>query len=229
VARPPLLDRALETGALREKGRIMEDDEDPPVHMDFGVITGKARVPSTVVVSVPMDVTARTNARVSVETDVVGVRVTGWRGGGAMLDVTLAVEVGRRATGRFRLRCLGAGVAVEGDGSIEIEEADPICVTVWAVMGGKGSADIPVPEDLWQNKPYRAFFEGKRAREFSLSSDRGVVEAGAKTFPFKLYYSPRAPRATEVKLVIDLGDSEVIVQVQGVCCGFQGKKWGHRA
>jgi hypothetical protein len=147
-----------------------------------------------------------------------------------MLNVTLAIDVGRRARGRFRLKCAGAGVAVVGEGLFDIEEADPIRVTVRAVMGCRGSATIPVPEELWQNKTYRvSFCEPSRPIEFSLSGNRGDVEAGAKTFPFKLFYAPRTPRATQVKLVIDLGDTEVVVLVEGVCCGFPGKKWRHRA
>ena len=93
-------------------------------------------------------------------------------------------------------------------------------------MGGKSWAELPIREEIWQAKPFLAYF-APRCREFSITVDRGVVEAGAKVMPFKIVFAPKDSRPKETMLIVDLGDMEQVVKVTGTVCGFQ-RSWGRR-
>jgi hypothetical protein len=96
-----------------------------------------------------------------------------------------------------------------------------------AVCGGSVSMKVPVPEPLAVNQSFTAFFEPKM-KEYWLSQSKGTIPAGAKEFPFSIYFAPRDVHPTETLLVVQCGDVEMCVKICGSTGGFEGRRWGER-
>jgi hypothetical protein len=150
------------------------------------------------------------------------------RGAGRSAEVILAIDSRKSLDLPFQLSVEGTGgYTTKGEGRLVVERPAAYVLGMQAVCGGQQSADCPIQEEFWQNKKYSAFFEPK-LKEFWISQNKGVIEAGAKTFPFKVFFAPRDPRPIETILVVDCGDVEITVKVCGSCGGFQGRRWGER-
>jgi hypothetical protein len=188
--------------------------------VDLGVISGKVGVSSSAVVLLPMGVEERVGMKVCLSSSVAGVGLAGFRGRGEHVEVTIGLESRRHGGGTFEVECMGKGKSVIGKGRVVFDFGDPIVVEIKAVLGGKGSASVPLQEVIWQTKSFLACFEPP-VRGLSVSSNRGELQAGAEVFPFKVIYAPTSPKPVESRLVVDLGDVEVVALVRGSTCGFR--------
>jgi hypothetical protein len=165
--------------------------------------------------------------KATVTSDVPGVRLLRVRPAGDEVEVDLIVEAKRSGHGTYRVRVEGDAAVVEGEGQIAVERADPVHVDMQSVIGVPVSADIPLVEDLWQNKQFHARMEPELGC-FTISCAKGVCAAGAKSMPFRVFFNPKDARPVEVTLIVDFGDFEVTALVRGSVGGFAGRRWANR-
>jgi hypothetical protein len=83
-------------------------------------------------------------------------------------------------------------------------------------VGGSVSLKCPMPERFASDVKFRAFFEPK-LKEFWLSRKSGMIEAGAKDFPFSVFFAPGDSRPIECGEI----ETELCVKVCGVTTGFE--------
>ena len=199
----------------------------PPLEVQVGEIHGQACTPSVEVIRAAFPVECRLNMRAQVSCNEPGVTVHEIRGNGGHVEVLLGLDSRRSMDEPFRVLIEGGGRKVHCEGRVVIDRPAPYILGMQTVCGGQTSADCPVFEEFWQKKEFKAYFEPK-IKEIWISPSHGVIEAGAKVFPFKVFFAPQDTRPIEALLVVDFGDKEITVKVCGSTGGFQGRRWGER-
>jgi hypothetical protein len=209
---------------------VVVDDDDELVEdrvIDLGEIHGKALEPNNQSVRMPFPVRRRLAARATVTCSQDVLRVQEIRGAGKYAEVVIGIDSRHSWTGPFGCQIESNGLKVEGTGTLIVDRPDPYVLGLTTICGGSSSDECPIRTDIWQTKKYKAHFEPKR-KEFWLTQYSGTIEAGAKTFPFKVFWAPKDPRPVETLLIVDCGDLEIVVKVCGCIGGFEGKDWGRR-
>jgi hypothetical protein len=225
-ALPPPVQLTLSPPPVRQ-ALIRTSDTVAPTITELGEIRGRACEKSCEIVrlEVPIEYRMKMNATVKCEGECLSVQEV--RGAGKYAEVVLMIDSRRSIDTDFQVHVDAGAFNAEGQGHLVIERPTPYVLGMQTVCGGQQSAECPLKEELWQRKPYKAFFEPK-LKEFWLSQNKGFIEAGAKVFPFKVFFAPKDPRPIEALLVVDCGDVEITVKVCGSTAGFQGANWGRR-
>ena len=168
----------------------------PPLVVEVAEIHGRACAPNVEIIRVPfpMEYRLKMEANVTCEYPVLSVHEI--RGAGAHVEVCLQIDSRRSLEAPFQVTLDGVGKTVQAEGRVIIARPAPYVLGMQTICGGQVSADCPIHADLWQKKEYNAFFDPKM-KEFWISQHRGVIEAGAKVFPFKVFFAPRDPRPIE--------------------------------
>jgi hypothetical protein len=227
IATPLRVPAPIQLRAPSPKPVALAPLQEPPSKIDVGEIRGRACDVTVEIVRVPLSIEYRTNlaARVTCEAPVLTVQDV--RGSGTGVEVLLAIDSRHSMTAPFHVTVEGSGKTIEADGTVVIDRPTPFILGMQTICGGEASADCPIMEAFWARKAYHAFFEPK-LKEFRISQSKGFIEAGAKVFPFKVFFAPKDPRPIEANLVVDCGDMEITVKVCGSTGGFQGRRWGER-
>jgi hypothetical protein len=192
------------------------------------VIYGKACEKSTATLRLEVPIQHRLNIKASVHVEGDSLSVDSIRGAGDWADVVLMIDSRRSFDRPFTMNLTAAsGYAIKGEGRLIVARPTPYILGMQTICGGSISMSCPIREDLGQSKMYVAFFEPK-IKEFWLSQNKGKIEAGAREFPFKVFFAPRDPRPVETLLAVELEEMEVTVKVCGSTGGFQGRRWGER-
>jgi hypothetical protein len=175
----------------------------------------------------PLEARQKGAPKVTVTSDVPGVRVLRIRPAGGTVEVDLAIESKHSGEGRYRVRVERDSMIVEGEGDIVVGRLDPVHIEMQSVTGVPISSEIPLVEDLWRSRHFRASLEPAMVC-LSLSCSKGVAEAGAKALPFKVVFTAKQARPVESTLVVDFGDFEVAALIRGAVGGFAGRQWANR-
>jgi hypothetical protein len=216
---------ATSLSAIRAHGEVNEGFGGEKI--DLGTIEGVACEPGEAKVLVPFPVELRLNMAAAVACDSGCLTVQDVRGVGSYAEVTLSIRSNHSLEEPFQLAIEAPSCKREGEGKLIIARPKPYILGITTVCGGQNSEDVPIKGDVPERKKYRVLFEPKR-REFWVSAPKGVIEAGAKKFPFKVFFAPRDPRPISSLMVVDMGDEEICVQVCGCIGGFEGRRWGER-
>jgi hypothetical protein len=97
-----------------------------------------------------------------------------------------------------------------------------------SLIGVQKVVDVPFSGQLWAKATFTARFEPP-VKEFRLTANKGTMEAGTRVFPFKIIYTPTAPRPSVALLVVVFNDrDEYVVECTGAVGGFQGRGWAKR-
>jgi hypothetical protein len=115
-------------------------------------------------------------------------------------------------------------------GTLEIQHAKPRPFGVSAIVGGEATSDVPFQGQVWAKSTFTAHLEPPSPGTFRLTATKGVLEPGARFYPFKLVFTPKQPKAAVVLLVVVVNESEEFVtEVTGAAAGFQGRTWAKRS
>jgi hypothetical protein len=196
--------------------------------VDLGIIRGKACEKSISVVSVAFPIEYRFGLTGQISDEYNCLSIDAIRGNGPRADVMVLMDSRRSGDKPFHMRLEGLrGRVVEGEGRMIIERPEPFILGMQTICGGSVSSACPILSEFPVAKRYVAFFEPKM-KEYWLSQNKGVIEAGAKEFPFKVFFAPKDPRPTHTLLVVEMDDLEICVKVCGSIGGFEGRRWGER-
>lgn len=195
---------------------------------DVGTIEGKAGEQTTVSVFIPMPVEHRIGAKVSVKCGHDVLTVQEVRGSGPDAEVILRIDAKHSLSEPFQVVLEGKGKTVEAEGALVVKRPDPYNLCMATICGATVSESCPIKgEAFLEAKRFHAFFDPP-LKEFSISAQRGTIEAGATHFPFSVRFSPQSQRPLETVLVVDCIDFEICVKVCGSISGFTGRQWGLR-
>jgi hypothetical protein len=197
-------------------GDDLPEDEGRPRVIQLGEIHGKAGVQTVENLRIPCSTEEGATLQGKVTCAVPGLGVAEVRRSGkTFVTVKMTVDAPRSFDAKFQLTVqAGGGTSTDCEGRLIVARRDPALVTVQAACGSRATVEVPVQEEFWAKKTYTAYFE-PRVGEFWLSQSKGVIEAGAKTFPFQVFFAPQLPRPVDALLVIDCGDAEFTVRVCG--------------
>jgi hypothetical protein len=195
---------------------------------DLGLVRGKAGEKSCDVVHVEFPVEYRAGMKVEVRDELNCLTVKDIRGNGPWADITLEVNSRRSGERPFSMTLTGSSdTIVRARGMLNISRPDPFVLGLQTVCGGSVSTKCAIQEEFATDKKFEAFFEPK-LKEFWLSRNKGVIPAGAKEFPFSIFFAPRDMRPNETLLIVECEDVEMCVKVCGSTGGFEGRRWGGR-
>jgi hypothetical protein len=192
-----------------------------------GEIHGKACEPSVDCVRVEFPIEYRLGMHGEISDEYKCLSVKEIRGFGRWAEVLVQIDARRSGQIPFQLTLEAGKLVVDGEGKAIIDRPTPYILGMQTICGGSTSSACPIKEELWETRRYHAFFEPK-LKEFWLSQSKGIVNAGAKEFPFKVFFAPKDPRPIETLLVVEMEDMEVTVKVCGSIGGFEGRQWGAR-
>jgi hypothetical protein len=232
LALPPLHD--VTEGSLLLPSVISVVRAGPGTELDvlpIGVIRGKAGEKSRTSVRCEFAVVSA-----EVRDDLRCLTMEEVRHDGKCADVVLGINSRRSGSGAFSLTLIGVeGREVKCEGRVIISRPAPSVLAMRTFCGGSVSMKCPIQETFAEDRAFSAFLEPAK-REFWLSKKSGVIEAGAKEFPFSIFFAPRDIRPVEALLVIECGDVEICVRVCGITTsgsalqgGFDGQRWGVKA
>ena len=170
----------------------------------------------------------RAVAKVRLDCDVDVGRITKVQPVGQPLAVTFVTD--RRVGGEYQVRfnVEANGKTTTAKATVVIRHAKPKPFGLTAVIGSSSSSEIPFTGQLWKAATFKAHLEPP-LREFRLTSTKGTMEAGKKSFPFRVVFAPKEPRSMVVLLVVVFNDTEeYTIEITGSVGGFQGRTWAKR-
>jgi hypothetical protein len=210
---------------MKARATVQEGFGDEKV--ELGVIRGVACEPSEAKVMIPFPIQERLGMTAMVSSESGCLSVQDVRGAGTYAEITLGIHAGHSLQEPFVLTLGGQNCKREGEGTVVVGRPAPYILGITTVCGGQNSEDVPVKGEINGRKKYRVLFEPK-LKEFWVSQAKGVIDAGARKFPFKVFFAPRDPRPISTLMIVDMGDEEICVQVCGSIGGFEGRRWGER-
>ena len=195
---------------------------------ELGEINAVAGEPFTHKVEIPItDGHDRAKAKARVEVGGDRVDILEQMVIGAKINVSLRVLSPIHGEFPISIRVDVGARSMHANGVIKVDYPRPLPFGLSGIIGSQSSAQIPFSGQLWKAATYTATIQPP-TKEFRLSQAKGEMAAGAKVFPFKVFFAPRDPRPIEALLVVDCGDVEITVKVCGSTGGFQGRRWGER-
>jgi hypothetical protein len=182
----------------------------------LGIIRATAGEKKCEVVRVEFPLLRRPGIKVQGHDELSYMTVRGVYGNGRHAEVILEIDARRSGKDRFMVILTGkAGVpCVRGEGVLIISRPNPYAFRMQTVCGGSVSMKCPIRGDCAVDRKFKAFMEPEM-KEFWLSQNKGVIRAGAKEFPFSIFFAPRDVHSVETLLVVECEDVEICVRLCG--------------
>jgi hypothetical protein len=196
--------------------------------IQFGVITGRAKEYSQVVLRVPLGRRLGPLARARLECNFPGLTVGPMRAGGTMVDITVQIDAKHSFQSPIKITFEEQGFPpIVAEGDAVIARPEPYILGLTAVVGGSSSRAPPIGEAVREVRNWVAFWDPKLP-QFWVTKKKGTIQPGMKDFPTRVVFAARDQRPQNNLLVFDLGDSEITIRVFGSVPGFEGRRRGER-
>jgi hypothetical protein len=130
----------------------------------------------------------------------------------------------------FTMTLSAGSQTVIARGTLKVKHGAHEVLMMAAPVGVSSTDDkVPINRVIKAKTNYRAYFDPP-TRKFRVTPAKGVIQPGAKVFPFRVIYTPtEATRSVVLLVVVFNEESERVYEITGAIAGLEGRQWSSRS